>query len=73
VLSEEFESADPSAAVTDFRVQIDCLGQAFVRSYAVLTRSTDTVESVVAYYGVPIPVVYRSRPSTSVSSGHTWR
>jgi len=40
VLKEDFTGADPSAAITAFRVQVDCTGQAFIRSYAVLTRAT---------------------------------
>ncbi|MGV0737562.1 MspA family porin [Mycobacterium syngnathidarum] len=56
VLSEEFSGADPSAVITDFRVQVDCSGRAFVRSYAVLTRTTNSTNSVVAYCGVPTPV-----------------
>lgn len=54
VLSEDFKSADVSAAITDFRIQLDCMGQSFIRSYAILTRTTNTTNSVVAYYGVPI-------------------
>jgi hypothetical protein len=56
VLKEDFTGADPSAAITEFRVQVDCTGQAFIRSYAVLTRATIVADSVVAYYGVPTPV-----------------
>ncbi len=56
VLEDDFKGADPSAAITDFRVQVDCMGQAFIRSYAVLTRTTNVTDSVVAYYGVPTPV-----------------
>jgi hypothetical protein len=55
VLKEDYNGADPSVAVTDYRVQVDCLGDAFIRSYAILTRTTNTANSVVAYYGVPTP------------------
>jgi MspA len=55
VLKEEFKGADPSAAVTAFRVQVDCLGPALIRSYAVLTRVTNTTDAVVAYYGASTP------------------
>lgn len=55
VLKEEFKGADPSAAITAFRVQVDCLGPAFIRSYAILTRVTNTTDAVVAYYGVSTP------------------
>jgi hypothetical protein len=55
VLKEDFTGADPSAAITSFRVQVECTGQAFIRSYAVLTRATNVADSVVVYYGVPTP------------------
>lgn len=56
VLKEEFSGADPTATVTAFRVQVDCPGQAFIRSYAILTRTTNADDTVVAYYGANIPV-----------------
>ena len=55
VFKEDFTGADPSAAVTAFRVQVDCLGPALIRSYAILTRTTNTIDAVVAYYGVSTP------------------
>ncbi|MCV7068997.1 MspA family porin, partial [Mycolicibacterium farcinogenes] len=36
--------------ISNFRVKIDgCVGQSFIRSYAVLTRSTDESEAVLAW------------------------
>jgi hypothetical protein len=55
VVKEDFTTVDPSATVTAFRVQVDCLGPATVRSYAILTRATSVADSVVAYYGLPRP------------------
>jgi hypothetical protein len=55
VIKEEFTGANPSAAITAFRVQVDCLGPATIRSYAILTRVTNATDAVVAYYGVPTP------------------
>jgi hypothetical protein len=55
VLKEDFTGANPSAAVTAFRVQVDCMGPAVIRSYAVLTRTTNGTDAVVAYYGVSMP------------------
>lgn len=55
VLKEDFEGADPSAAVSAFRVQVDCMGPALIRSYAILTRTTNGTDAVVAYYGVSTP------------------
>lgn len=55
VLKEDFNGSDPSAAVNAFRVQVDCLGPATVRSYAILTRAASVTSTVVAYYGVPVP------------------
>jgi MspA len=56
VLKDEFSGADPTATVTAFRVQVDCPGQAFIRSYAILTRTTNAADTVVAYYGANMPV-----------------
>jgi hypothetical protein len=56
VLKEDFKEADPSAAVTAFRVQVDCARDAFIRSYAILIRSTDGSDAAIAYYGVSMPV-----------------
>ncbi|EHI12715.1 MspA family porin [Mycolicibacterium thermoresistibile] len=56
VSKEEFSGANPSAAVSDYRVQVDCLGPALIRSYAILTRTTSAADSVVAYYGISHPV-----------------
>jgi hypothetical protein len=55
VIKEDFEGADPSAAVSAFRVQVDCMGPALIRSYAILTRTTNGTDAVVAYYGVSTP------------------
>jgi hypothetical protein len=39
-------------AVRDFRVKIDgCVGESFIRSYAILTRSTEERETILAWYG----------------------
>ena len=39
--------------VDGFRIKIDgCVGESFIRSYAVLTRSTDMSDAVAAWYGV---------------------
>jgi hypothetical protein len=57
VLKQEFTTADPTATVTNFRIPVDCgAGQAFIRSYAILTRATGTTDAVVAYYGTLNPV-----------------
>ncbi|QQG95609.1 MspA family porin [Mycobacteroides chelonae] len=39
--------------ITAFRIKIDsCVGQSFIRSYAVLTSSTEDTQDVVTYMGV---------------------
>lgn len=48
-----FEGAKPRVTVKDVHIKVDgCVGQSFLRSYAVLTSSTDTADDIVAYYGV---------------------
>lgn len=50
---KDFEGTDPRVTVKDVHVKIDgCIGQSFLRSYAILTSSTDTADDIVAYYGV---------------------
>ncbi len=52
VSKKEFTGADPWVSVSGFHVKIDgCVGESFIRSYAVLTHSTDQSESIRAYYG----------------------
>ena len=49
---KEFKGTEPWVMISNFRVKIDgCVGQSFIRSYAVLTRSTDESEAVLAWYG----------------------
>ncbi len=52
VSKKEFKGADPWVSISGFHVKIDgCVGQSFIRSYAVLTRSTDQSDAIQAYYG----------------------
>ncbi|MBX7432641.1 MspA family porin [Mycobacterium sp. Y57] len=52
VAQKEFRGPDPWVSVSGFRVKIDgCVGESFIRSYAVLTRSTDQSDSIQGYYG----------------------
>ena len=48
-----FKSTDPRITIGSFHVKVDgCVGQSFLRSYATLTSSTDTTDTVVSYLGV---------------------
>jgi hypothetical protein len=50
---KSFEGANPRVTVKDVHIKVDgCVGQSFLRSYAVLTSSTDAADDIVAYYGV---------------------
>jgi hypothetical protein len=52
VAKKEFKGAEPWVMISNFRVKIDgCVGESFIRSYAVLTRSTDESVAVLAWYG----------------------
>lgn len=52
VTDKQFTGAEPLVMVQGFRIKIDgCVGESFIRSYAVLTRETDVSEAVLAYYG----------------------
>ncbi len=50
---KSFEGTNPRVTVKDVHIKVDgCVGQSFLRSYAVLTSSTDAADDIVAYYGV---------------------
>jgi len=50
---KEFKGANPWVMINNFHVKIDgCVGQSFIRSYAVLTRVTDESDVVLSYVGV---------------------
>ena len=52
VVKKEFKGTQPWVMISNFRVKIDgCVGESFIRSYAMLTRSTDQSEAVIAWYG----------------------
>ena len=52
VTKKQFKGEAPRVSIRNFRVRIDgCVGESFIRSYAVLTRSTDQRDTVLAWYG----------------------
>lgn len=52
VAEKEFTGAEPWVMVDGFRIKIDgCVGESFIRSFALLTRSTDESDAILAYYG----------------------
>ena len=49
---KEFKGPNPRVIITGFHVKIDgCVGQSFIRSYAVLTRVTDQSDVVLSWIG----------------------
>lgn len=49
---KEFTGFDPWVSVNGFHVKVDgCIGESFIRSYAVLTHSTEQSDSIQGYYG----------------------
>lgn len=47
-----FTGAHPWVMISEFHVKIDgCVGQSFIRSYAVLTRETEESDVVLSYVG----------------------
>jgi hypothetical protein len=50
---KEFKGPNPWVMISNFHVKIDgCVGQSFIRSYAVLTRVTDESDVVLSYVGI---------------------
>jgi hypothetical protein len=48
-----FKGKDTQITVRNIHVKLDgCVGQSFLRSYAVLTSSTDTTDDIASYYGL---------------------
>lgn len=54
---KDFKSPEPWIMISNFHVKIDgCVGQSFIRSYAVLTRQTDQSDVVLSYVGATTTV-----------------
>lgn len=52
VSKKDFKGGDPWVMISGFSIKIDgCIGKSFIRSYATLTRSTDTSDVILSYYG----------------------
>jgi MspA len=52
VTKKQYEGSDPWVSISGFHIKIDgCVGESFIRSYAVLTRSTKVSDAIQAYYG----------------------
>jgi MspA len=53
VVEKEFKGTDTRVTLKDVHITIDgCVGQSFLRSYAILTSSTTDTDDIVAYYGI---------------------
>lgn len=53
VTKKQYAGTKPWVSITNFRVKIDgCVGESFIRSYAILTRSTDEGDAILSWYGV---------------------
>jgi hypothetical protein len=52
VTKKAFKGGDPWVMISGYSLKIDgCIGKSFLRSYATLTRSTDTSDVILSYYG----------------------
>jgi hypothetical protein len=53
VTKKKFESAAPWVSISGFRIKIDgCVGESFVRSYAILAKSDKAGDAILSWYGV---------------------
>ena len=53
VTKKQFESSDPWVSVSRFRIKIDgCVGESFIRSYAILAKSNKSGDAILSWYGV---------------------
>ena len=47
-----FSTSPPRVSIRNYRVRIDgCVGESFIRSYAILSSSTDERETILSWYG----------------------
>ena len=52
ITKKKYESAQPWVSITKFRIKIDgCVGQSFIRSYAILAKSTKAGDAILSWYG----------------------
>ncbi len=52
VTKKKYESAEPWVSISGFRIKIDgCVGESFVRSYAVLSKSDKSGDAILSWYG----------------------
>jgi hypothetical protein len=52
VTKKEYKSSEPWVSINNFHVKIDgCVGESFIRSYATLTKSTDSGDAILSWYG----------------------
>ena len=53
ITKKAYGSSDPWVWVSHQRIKIDgCVGQSFIRSFAVLSKSTDDGDGIISWYGV---------------------
>jgi hypothetical protein len=52
VTKKKYESAAPWVSISGFRIKIDgCVGESFIRSYAILTKSDKSGDAILSWYG----------------------
>ncbi len=52
VTKKQYQGEAPRVSIRNYRVRIDgCVGESFIRSYAILARSTDERETILSWYG----------------------
>lgn len=52
VTKKKYESAKPWVSISGFRIKIDgCVGESFIRSYAILTKSDKAGDAILSWYG----------------------
>ena len=50
---KQFNSSAPWVSVRNFRIKIDgCVGESFIRSYATLSKSNESGDAIMSWYGV---------------------
>lgn len=52
VTKKQYKGDSPWVSISNFRVKIDgCVGESFIRSYAILTKSNSESDAILSWYG----------------------
>jgi hypothetical protein len=52
ITKKDYKSSEPWVSISNFRIKIDgCVGESFIRSYATMSKSTESGDAILSWYG----------------------